>query len=345
MTSKDIKEYGLSIGYSKVGITSADGFPGYVDEVLSRGEKYDILKLTRVNPLSGATPKNIMPEAKSVIVMVWDYFQYDFPLELKAMIGKAYLGRCHYPQPGMVPHARLQLMQDFLKKHGCNSVVDFSVPARWAAAQAGLTTFGRNNFAYTEENGSYIIICTIIADMEFEYDKPTMESKCPTDCDACLKACPTKAIYAPFKLEPRKCVGFSNWIAQDGREGISSFIPHELRESLGGWIHGCDACQDVCPRNQKKLEAPKNMDKFIEVIGKDITLPAILHMDDEYFKRNIEPIMYIYIKDKRYIIRNAAIAMGNSKNKEYIKDLEAELNNPDELIRESVSWALARLKG
>ena len=86
------------------------------------------------------------------------------------------------------------------------------------------------------------------------------------------------------------------------------------------------------------------MDKFIEQIGKDITLPAILHMTDEFFKSRIEPIMYIYIKDKRYIIRNAAIAMGNSKNKEYIKDLEAELNNPDELIRESVTWALERLK-
>ena len=121
MTSKDIKEYGLSIGYSKVGITSADGFPEYVQEVLSRGDHYHFFTYTTANPIQDAIPKNIMPEAKSIIVLVWDYFQKDYPEELKKMIGKAYLGRCYNPIPGSLPYARFQLMKDYLEANGTDS--------------------------------------------------------------------------------------------------------------------------------------------------------------------------------------------------------------------------------
>lgn len=345
MRSRDIKEYGLNIGYSKVGITSADSFTDYVAEVLSRGDKYDFFDFTSTNPLQGAIPKNIMPEAKSVIVLIYDYFQNDFPEELKKMIGKIYLARCYNPLPGMLAHSRLELMKDYLSANGCKVNSSIGIPARWAAAQAGVTTFGRNNFAYAGDTGSYIVISTIVVDMEFDYDKPTMESKCPPNCSACINACPTKAIYEPFKLNPKKCISFNNWITQDGRGSISSFIPYELREAIGGKIHGCDICQDVCLLNQKKLKAPKAVDRYIEQIAEDIALPAILNMTDDFFMNRIKPIMYNYIKDKRYFMRNAALAMGNSKNEDYVKDLEIAITNPDEMVREYVVWALGKIGG
>ncbi len=345
MRSSDIKEYGLNIGYSKVGITSADCFTEYLDEVVSRGDQYDILNFTTTNPVHGATPKNIMPEAKSVIVLIWDYFQNDFPEELTKMIGKIYLARCYNPLPGMLAHSRLQLMKDYLSNNGCMVNSTIGIPARWAAAQAGVATFGRNNFAYADDAGSYIVINTIVVDMELDYDKPTMESKCPANCRACINACPTKAIYEPFKLDPKKCIAFNNWMTQDGRGSISSFIPYELREAIGCKIHGCDICQDVCPLNQNKLKTPKSADKYITQIAKDVTLPAILNMTDDYYVNRIKPIMYNYIKDKRYFIRNAAIAMGNSKNMDYVKDLEIALMNPDEMIREYAAWALGKIGG
>lgn len=54
--------------------------------------------------------------------------------------------------------------------------------------------------------------------------------------------------------------------------------------------------------------------------------------------------MYNYIKDTRYLIRDAAIAMGNLGNSDYIKELELEQEHEDEMIREAVHWALKRLK-
>ena len=343
MTAQDIKEFGYRLGYSKVGITSADGFPDYVEEVKSRGDEFDILAFTTTNPLVDAIPKAKMPDAKSIIVLVYDYGQYDYPDELTKMIGKAYLGRCYGPQPGNINYARLQLMKDYLADHGCKVDTSIGLPARWTAAQAGVTTFGRNNFAYADGCGSYIIISTIVIDKELEYDTPTMECKCPPNCRACMDACPMQAIYEPFHLNPRKCISFNNWMTQDGRPGISSYIPEEIREKIGCHVHGCDICQDVCPRNQEVRKRPKKMDPFIAEIAPDITLSNLLHMTDEFYQTRIHPIMYNYIKDKRYFQRNAAIAMGNLKDPAFIPELELELENPDAMIREAVEWALERI--
>lgn len=345
MTSKDIKEYGLSIGYAEVGIVSADDLTEYIDEVISRGEKYEFFNHLATTPIQGSKPKEIMPEAKSIIVLVWDYFQYDFPDEIKKMVGKAYLARCYNAPKGTVSNSRFELMKEFLLGNGFKINSDIPIPARFVAAKSGVTTFGKNNFAYADGAGSYIIISTIVVDKELEYDKPIEQTMCPPNCRACIDACPTKALYEPFKLDPEKCISFNNWTRQYGRGNISTFIPYETRKRIGCKIHGCDICQDVCPRNQKKLKEPKKIDKYIELLSKDISLEKILNMSEEYFTKKIKPIMYNYIKDKRYFMRNAAIAIGNTKDEKYIKDLKIALTNPDEMVREYVVWALGEIGG
>jgi epoxyqueuosine reductase len=122
-------------------------------------------------------------------------------------------------------------------------------------------------------------------------------------------------------------------------------VPVELREKLGSRIHGCDKCQQVCPRNIKvrdKLVLPK--DEYLEELSKDLTLSAILNMDDEFFKTRIQPIMYNYISKPRLFRRNAIIAMGNSGDKTYIKDLEVAMNSDDDLISRYAGWALENLR-
>jgi epoxyqueuosine reductase len=274
-----------------------------------------------------------------------DYYNYDFPDALKNMIGKIYLARCYNPPTGYIEHSRLQLMKDFLSQNGCMVNSDIFVPARWAAAQAGVANFGKNNFVYVDDVGSYVIINTIVVDSELEYDQPTMENKCPPNCRLCINSCPTKALYEPFKLDPKKCIAFNNFVTQDGRGSVSSFIPDELRNLIGSKIHGCDVCQDVCPRNQKKLKQPKATDRYLEQVEPDITLSAILNMSDDYFEHRIRPIVYNYINDKRYFIRNAAIAIGNSRDVNYVNDLEIAIDNPDTMIREYVVWALGEIGG
>lgn len=339
MLSQEIKEYGLSIGYSKVGIAPADCLSEYLEEVVSRGEAYGSFQKMLTKPIQRS-----MEQAKSIIVLVWDYYQKEFPSSLTEMIGKIYLGRCYNPPSGTLDRARLELIKTFLEEKGCQVVEGgFNVPARWVAAKAGVATFGRNNFAYTEDNGSYIVIHTLLVDQELDYGSPTMENKCPPNCRACIDACPTRALYKPFHLDPRKCIGFNNWMTQEGRPLVTSTVPYELREAMGCKIHGCDICQDVCPRNRKKLKQEKPMDSYIEGIAPDITLSNILHMPEGFFERRIRPIMYNYIQDKRYFSRNVALAMGNAEDERYVEDLKAGMESSDEMIREAAAWALGRI--
>jgi epoxyqueuosine reductase len=340
MTSEKIKEFGLSIGYSNVGVTSVESLAGYIDEVLSRGDEYSFFHKMLTIPV-----QKKMPEAKSVIVLILDYFQHDFPEALQKMIGKIYLSRSYNPPLGKIEHSKLQLMKEYLSGNGLTVNSDVTIPARLAAAQAGVANFGRNNFAYADDIGSYIAIRYIVVDKVLEYGQPTMENKCPASCRVCINACPTKALYEPFKLNPNKCIAFNNWVTQDGRGTVSSFIPYELRESMGCKIHGCDVCQDVCPRNQKKLKQPKTVDRYLEKVEPELTLSAILNMSDEFFEQRIKPVLYNYISDKRYFMRNAALAMGNIKDESYVDDLETALSNPDAMIREYAVWALEKIGG
>jgi len=241
-TTTDIKDFALDIGYSKVGITSADDFSDHVDEVRSRGEFYDFYVEDPRQLLKGAQPRQIMPSARSVISLAWDYAEKAFPEPLLGKVGRIYQARCYYAPPHRINGARYQLMLDFLAKMGCEIGKGIFVPERRAGARAGVTTFGRNNFAYSGKSGSFILLSSIVVDKELEYDAPSCRVKCPKNCTACMDACPTKAIYEPLKLDPRRCVAFNAWWTQDGRPRVTSYIPPEIRQKMGTKVHGCDVC-------------------------------------------------------------------------------------------------------
>ncbi len=328
----DIKEFGQSLGYCSVGITTADNFDAYLETLDSR-KNYEFMDKYR---LVAPRPKEIMPSAKSIVVLLLDYRQKSMPENLKNMIGSIYLARCYNPRSNSLNGARLKLMVDYLKELGCEVRNDIDVPARFAAARAGVATIGKNNFAYADGIGSYIVIYTLVIDKELEYDTPTLQNKCPANCTKCKDSCPTQALLEPFHLNPELCIGYNNWLAKD--------VPLELREKIGLKIHGCDICQEVCPRNKikEKLVLPK--DEYLETLSQDLTLPAILHMDDAFFKSRIKPIMYNYIPKPRMFRRNAIIAMGNSEDKSYLSDLELAMKDDDEWIREYAIWASNKLK-
>jgi epoxyqueuosine reductase len=343
--TRDIKDFALDIGYSHVGITSAEDFSDFIDEVRSRGSLYDFYVEDPRKFLTGAQPKKCMPEAKSIISVVWDYSQKGFPESLLGKIGRIYQARCYNAPPHRINGARYKLLSDFLEKNGCQIGRGFLIPERRAAARAGVTTFGKNNFAYAKNTGSFILLSSIVVDKELEYDSPTYEIKCPKDCTACMDACPAGAIYEPLKLDPRRCIAFNAWWTQDGRPCVTSYIPPEIREKMGTRVHGCDACQEACPRNSAKLKAKLPQDPFLVQLAEDFSLPKMLEMSDQFYEKTVRPIMYNYINDKKYYQRNAAIALGNTGLAEHIPVLDQAMDNPEELVRGYAAWGLGRIGG
>lgn len=341
--TSEIKEFALNLGYSKVGIIPADSFPEYIADLTNRSEMYSFYIKGPSRPLAAAEPRSIMPTAKSIITTVYDYAQKSFPQELTDKIGRIYLGRSYYPPPDSINGARTQLMRQYLCKLGCEVGDKISLPERLVAAKAGIVNFGRNNFAYAEGIGSFIFISSFLVDKELEYDRPTFEIGCPKGCSACMKACPTQAIYEPNKLNPRRCIAFNTFLTQDHMVG--SYIEPEIREKMGTKVHGCDICQEVCPRNQAKLKTKLPDDEFLVKVAQDFNLSQMLRMTDEFYATRVQPLMYNYIHEQKYFQRNAAIALGNLGDPAFVPDLAKAMADPEDLVRAYAAWALGKVGG
>jgi epoxyqueuosine reductase len=146
-------------------------------------------------------------------------------------------------------------------------------------------------------------------------------------------------------MNPFRCIAFNTFTTQDGRSGISSYLPPDIREKMGGWIHGCDICQEACPRNQKKLKASLPPDEFLTKIAEDFDLVRLLKLSDEFFAKTVHPLMYNYIGEKRYFRRNAAIAMGNTGDSGFVTALGEAMQEADGMVRSHVAWALGKIGG
>jgi len=342
--TQDIKDYALDLGYSKVGIATADGFPEYIADLQSRHHMYTWYLEGPRQPLKGAQPRSIMPSARSIISLIYDYHKESFPEPLLGKIARLYQARCYAAPEHRIHGARRKLMLDFLKKNGVEAA-PITVPEKLTAARAGIITYGRNSFAFAEGIGSFIMLTSFVVDAELECADSTLQMNCPAKCSACIEACPTRAIYDPPRMNPRLCITYNTSWTQDGIPGETSYILPEIREKMGTWIHGCDICQDVCPRNQPKLKANLPPNEFLQRVAEDFDLTKVLNLTAEFYLRRVQPLMYNYLKEKKYFQRNAAIAIGNTHDPAFIPALAEAMEDAEELVRGYAAWALGQIGG
>ncbi len=340
--TKKIKMKALELGFAKVGITNADDFTEYAETLEMGRPEYDFLINRPNGPLAGARLRSAVPEAKSIICTVWDYSKTAYPEKLCKSVARAYQSRGYLPRPDSVNGARIRLFEEYLEHNGCVIHKEIQLPERAACARAGITTYGANNFAYAEGCGSFIILNSIVVDVELEYDEPTIERRCPPHCRRCIDACPTGALAEKGRLIPQRCLAYNHW---RGRYNEAKAMPEDMRAANAARIHGCDICQEVCPRNKKVLERAAHAEPFLECLAAEFDLEKILLLEQEYYERVVHPIMYNYIKDYAIFRHNAAIALGNSKEPAHIPALEKALENDNPpFVLEAVQWAIHELQ-
>ncbi|OLN24460.1 Epoxyqueuosine (oQ) reductase QueG [Desulfovibrio sp. DV] len=342
----DIKNYALDIGYTAVGITTADPFDAYAADLTARGEAYAFYRNSPRRPLDGAAPRSLMPTARSILILAYDYARLAFPAALCGVIGRIYQARAYSPPPQRIHGARRQLLEAYLIERGLTIGQNITVPFRMAAARAGITTYGNNTFAYARGGSSFLSLDAMVVDAELAPDAPSLAVRCRKGCTACQDACPTGAILGPLRLDPRRCITFQNCFARDGfAPGVTGTIPLEFRQAMGQRVHGCDACQEACPRNRPRLTAALPSDPFLERFAAGFRLTDLLAMDEAYFATTAQQLMYNYIRERKYFQRNAAIALGNRGDDAAIPALGTALGDPEGLVRGHAAWALGRLGG
>ena len=336
-----VKQKALELGFVRVGITTPDAFDGYVDTVVARGGYEDLWQASQPgSPFRMmAKPREAVPGVKSIISLVRAYGDINYPENLLAYAGRIYLSRSYAPPANTLEGQRVELFERYLAELGITSLYDstnMQLIDRAVAARAGVITYGKNNFAYAGEHGSFITLVSIPVDVELECEVHEPQRACPADCHKCVDACPTAAIAEDGTLDPRRCVLYSNFMPGEYKDPA-------IQELLGTRVHGCDACQAACPRNQHVLQNAAATDPFLEKLSTEFTLERLLFADDAYYEAYIKPVMYNYITDIDIFRQNAAIAMGNSGDKSYLPALERAAETGSEQVRRFATRAIEKL--
>ncbi len=340
LTKQNIIEEAKRLKFADIGFTTAEPFQSQKDYLLTRQEEYGWLEVLGLSLLAGTDPKNILPGAKSIIVVLESYFEESFPLTMERHFGRCYLDDDRVTKDGLA--LKIKALRNFLREGGIDSKVPFHLPHRLSATRAGLGTFGKNCFFYANrvaEGSSFVFPIALVVDREFAADEPSISIGCPDWCrNACVAACPTRALKGDGKIDPRRCISFLTYYG----DGLT---PLELREPMGLYVYGCDRCQNVCPRNVNWMAKEKPLNPRVLAKAADFDLARLLRMDKPYFQQKIWPHMFYMSADDLWRWKmNVARAMGNSRNPVYVADLIREFNeNSDERVRSMIAWALGRI--
>jgi epoxyqueuosine reductase len=198
------------------------------------------------------------------------------------------------------------------------------------ARNAGLGWIGKHTNLISSEAGSLFFLGEVLTDLALPVDPPA-GAHCGT-CDACITACPTAAIIAPYRLDARRCISY---LTIEHR----SAIPVELRPALGNRIYGCDDCQIVCPWNKFAADAAHPDFKIRH--GLDAPrLAALFGWTGLEFDQRMRGSAIYRIGFERWS-RNIAVALGNAPtSEEVVSALTARREDSSALVREHIDWAL-----
>jgi epoxyqueuosine reductase len=187
-------------------------------------------------------PRLLVDGAKSVISLLLNYYPSELQREDSYKISKYAYGQDYHFVIKEKLKELLESIQDHIGKVSGRAFVD-SAPVldkAWAA-KSGLGWIGKNSNLITQKVGSFYFIAELIVDLDLDYDNPTTDH-CGI-CTACIDACPTQAIIAPYQVDGSKCISYYTIELKDN-------LPEEAKGKLDDWAFGCDVCQDVCPWNR-----------------------------------------------------------------------------------------------
>ncbi len=335
-----IKAWAMELGFQQTGITGVD--LGEDEEHLMAWldkQRHGEMGYMEKHGTRRSRPADLETGTLRVISVRMDYFPAEVANsnmilgdETKAYISRYALGRDYHK----LLRKRLQKLADKVQEvtgdFGYRVFVDSApVLEKALARNSGLGWIGKHSNLINRHAGSWFFLGEIYTDLPLPID-PVYEDNYCGSCSACLDACPTQAIVAPFQVDARRCISYLTI-------ELRTAIPEEFRTLMGNRIYGCDDCQLVCPWN--KYASPTTEADF--AVRNDLDAPELIQLfqwtEEEFLKKTEgSPIRRIGYESW---LRNIAIALGNCKKSDrVVAILKDKKDHGSELVREHVVWAL-----
>ena len=334
-----IRDWGAQLGFARIGFANIDlsEDEARFTEWLRAGFNGQMAYMDR-HGAKRTRPAELVPGTVACISARMDYWpaeaadaQATLDDKSAGYVSRYALGRDYH----RLMRTRLQSLCDRITAEigpfGYRAFVDSApVLEKALARSAGLGWIGKHTNLIDRNAGSYFFLGEIYVNLALPSDEPAT-AHCGS-CAACLPACPTGAIVAPYRLDARRCISYLTIELQGS-------IPAEFRRAIGNRIYGCDDCQLVCPWN--KFARGTTEKGFGVRHGLDhaglVTLFAWTEAD---FLEKMSGSAIRRIGFERWL-RNVAVALGNAPSSPAVLGaLHAREHDPSPLVREHVAWAL-----
>jgi epoxyqueuosine reductase len=338
--SQWIKATALEVGFAAAGITTPDP-PPHLDVFrawIEAGRHGEMEYLSRPSAMAKrADPRALLPGCRSILVVAADYtppapVSASPPPHIAAYAaGKDY----HDVLVGRLRQLASEIEQLLGRTVAWLAITD-SAPLleRDLAQRAGLGWIGKNTCLIHPRRGSYLLLAELLLDLELEPDAPFAADRCGT-CTRCLEACPTECILPDRTLDASRCISY--WNIE-----LRGPLPRPARQALGGWVFGCDICQDVCPWNVR-FAAPTEDGEFRPgAVPLPSTVEGFLGLGPAEYRRRLGESPLRRAKHVG-LLRNAAVVAGNLRREAAVPALGNLLDHSQPDVRSHAAWALGRL--
>lgn len=294
--------------------------------------------------LDRSAPAALFEDARSLVVVALPYGSPPIPLR-RSEAGAKLTGRVARYAWGEDYHRVLKQKLEQLgqaidrlvgRPVGRRACVD-SAPLleRDFAVRAGLGFAAKSTLTIVPGAGSFVLLGELLLDLELTPNRLPERSGCGS-CTKCLSACPTGAFVGPYVLDARRCISYLTIELKEA-------VPRELRALVGGHVFGCDICQDVCPWNQSRHAPPRSSELGLRPELAEPDLVSLLFLTSSGYRRLVRGTALSRVSRAR-LSRNAAIALGNSKNPAAESPLARALEtHGSALVRLHAAWALGAL--
>jgi len=337
----DIATWGRALGFEAVGISDTDlsTEEGHLLRWLA-ADRHGTMDYMARHGTARARPAELVPGTVRVITARMNYGPRD-AADAEATLADghaAYLARYALGRDyHKVLRARLQQLADRIREEvgdfGYRVFTDSAPVLEVAlAAKSGLGWRGKHTLLLTRDMGSYFFLGEIYTNLPLPVTDP-QSSHCGT-CAACIDACPTGAIVAPYELDARRCISYLTI-------ELPGAIPDALRPLIGNRVYGCDDCQLACPWNRFAQVAGEGDFAAVRHGLDRATLVELFAWTEDEFKARMAGSAIRRIGYERWS-RNLAVGLGNAPSRgDVVHALERRADDPSPLVREHVAWALA----